>query len=116
MSFVTMIDLSGTYALEDLINSARAKNIKVFGLDGREVRLDRGHKNLVSSKKRYNRYKPGHPAGFIEAFGNLYFDLAEDFKSRKKNKYTFDFFDSERIAKFIDSSKKSNSTSKWVKI
>ena len=30
MSFVTMIDLSGTYALEDLINSARAKNIKVF--------------------------------------------------------------------------------------
>jgi len=94
----------------------RPEELKVFGLDGREVRLDRGHKNLVSSKKRYNRYKPGHPAGFIEAFGNLYFDLAEDFKSRKKNKYTFDFFDSERIAKFIDSSKKSNSTSKWVKI
>ena len=30
MSDVTMIDLSGAYALEDLIKSAEAKNIKVF--------------------------------------------------------------------------------------
>ena len=30
MSHVTMIDLSGTYALEDLIRGAEAKNIKVF--------------------------------------------------------------------------------------
>ena len=30
MSYITMIDLSGTYALEDLVNSVKAKNIKVF--------------------------------------------------------------------------------------
>ena len=30
LSCVTMIDLSGTYALEDLIKSAKAKNIEVF--------------------------------------------------------------------------------------
>ena len=30
MSYVTMIDLSGAYALEDLINNAKANNIKVF--------------------------------------------------------------------------------------
>ena len=30
MSEVTMIDLSGVYALEDMIKGAKAKNIKVF--------------------------------------------------------------------------------------
>ena len=30
MSHVTMIDLSGVFALEDLINSAKAKNIKIL--------------------------------------------------------------------------------------
>jgi len=30
MSFITMIDLSGTYALEDLIKGAKTKNIEVF--------------------------------------------------------------------------------------
>ena len=29
MSNITMIDLSGVYALEDLVNSAKTKNIKV---------------------------------------------------------------------------------------
>lgn len=94
----------------------RPEELKFFSLDGREIALDRGHKSLVSSEKRYNRYKPGHPAGFIEAFGNLYSDLAEDFKSNKKNKYTFDFFDSEKIVKFFVASKKSNSTSMWKKV
>ena len=30
MSYVTMIDLSGVYALEDIINGAKSRNIKVF--------------------------------------------------------------------------------------
>ena len=94
----------------------KPEELKIFSLDGREVTLDRGYKKLVSSEKRYNRYKPGHPAGFIEAFSNLYSDLAEDFRNNKKNKYTSDFYDSEKIAKFFAASKKSNSTSKWKKI
>ena len=35
-------------------------------------------KKLIAYKKRYNRYKSGHPSGFIEAFANLYSDLADD--------------------------------------
>jgi predicted dehydrogenase len=31
-----------------------------------------------ASKDRYQRFKAGHPAGFIEAFANLYWDLADD--------------------------------------
>lgn len=30
----------------------------------------------VASQDRYNRFKAGHPAGFIEAFANLYNDIA----------------------------------------
>ena len=37
--------------------------------------VDRGSKCLVANEKRYNRYRVGHPAGFIEAFANLYLDI-----------------------------------------
>jgi len=29
----------------------------------------------IASNSRYSRFKPGHPTGFIEAFGNYYYDL-----------------------------------------
>lgn len=31
----------------------------------------------IINESRYTRFKPGHPAGFIEAFANLYWDLSE---------------------------------------
>ena len=31
----------------------------------------------VASNPRYERFKAGHPAGFLEAFANLYWDLAD---------------------------------------
>ena len=46
----------------------------------------RGHRSIidranlevqVSAQERYNRFKAGHPAGFIEAFANLYSDIAD---------------------------------------
>lgn len=33
----------------------------------------------VASQPRYQRFKAGHPAGFIEAFTNYYVDIAEEF-------------------------------------
>ena len=98
----------------------KPEELRIFKLDGSEVVLDRGNKKLLSVKKRYNRYKPGHPAGFIEAFANLYSDLAEDLKNyRKKNKksnYTFDLEDSEKNIKFFVASCKSNASGLWTKI
>jgi predicted dehydrogenase len=32
---------------------------------------------LVANQQRYERFKAGHPAGFLEAFANLYVDLAD---------------------------------------
>ena len=44
--------------------------------DGRRQVLDRASAVAVAGLRRYNRFKAGHPAGFIEAYGNLYTDIA----------------------------------------
>ena len=47
---------------------------------------NRGHTSLITraanglhicNQERYTRFKAGHPAGFMEAFANYYFDLAD---------------------------------------
>jgi|TARA_B100001964_G_scaffold122686_1_gene136034 predicted dehydrogenase len=98
----------------------KPEELRIYKLDGREIIFDRGNKGLLAAKKRYNRYKPGHPAGFIEAFANLYSDLAVDLKNHrkknKKNNYTFDLEDSEKNIKFFVASSKSNLFGLWTKI
>ncbi len=40
--------------------------------------IDRGSSDLIEAgKPRYARFKAGHPTGFIEAFANLYADIAD---------------------------------------
>lgn len=40
--------------------------------------MDRTSKNIqVANQNRYQRFKAGHPAGFIEAFANYYADVAD---------------------------------------
>jgi predicted dehydrogenase len=46
-------------------------------LDGSHSTIDRGGKAEVSQAQRYNRFKAGHPSGFLEAFANLYCDIAD---------------------------------------
>lgn len=45
--------------------------------DGRKVILDRSADSKICGEQRYNRYRAGHPSGFIEAFANLYSDIAD---------------------------------------
>lgn len=45
--------------------------------DGRREIVDRASIVEVANTRRYNRFKSGHPAGFIEAFANLYSDIAD---------------------------------------
>ena len=53
-------------------------------LDGTSTILDRSSAIYEANKERYNRYKPGHPSGFLEAFANIYFDLADEIIFKKK--------------------------------
>lgn len=43
--------------------------------DGRIETLDRGGDMPVAAQTRYGRFKSGHPAGYVEAFANLYVDI-----------------------------------------
>ncbi|MBI5087825.1 MAG: Gfo/Idh/MocA family oxidoreductase [Actinobacteria bacterium] len=46
----------------------------------------------VASDVRYERFKVGHPAGFLEAFANLYWDLADCLvEFRETGRYTSDY-------------------------
>ncbi|MEQ2527499.1 Gfo/Idh/MocA family oxidoreductase [Bacillaceae bacterium CLA-AA-H227] len=62
--------------------------------DGRRAILDRASLVSEASRTRYNRFKAGHPSGFIEAFANYYSDIADSLiakiKGNKiKNDYVF---------------------------
>ena len=46
--------------------------------------LDRASPGIdEAAKHRYQRFKAGHPAGFLEAFANLYWDLADDLLAQR---------------------------------
>ena len=51
--------------------------------DGSRQIVDRASAVEVAVKPRYNRFKAGHPAGFIEAFANLYVDIADCLRQYK---------------------------------
>ena len=43
--------------------------------DGKKEIIDRGDSRYSNFMKPYNRFKAGHPSGFVEAFANIYKDL-----------------------------------------
>lgn len=50
--------------------------------------LERSSGDLeIANELRYNRFKPGHPTGFIEAFANHYYDLADSLIMFKQKGY-----------------------------
>ncbi|SHL50462.1 Gfo/Idh/MocA family protein [Fibrobacter sp. UWEL] len=53
------------------------ETLKVCDLQGRVSLSDRTGDVKIANLPRYNRFKAGHPAGFIEAFANYYRDIAD---------------------------------------
>lgn len=53
-------------------------------VNGKREILDRAASVEISNMQRYNRFKPGHPSGFIEAFANLYQDIAYNLRQFKQ--------------------------------
>ena len=49
--------------------------------DGRKCIFDRGSELEISKVRIFNRMSAGHPAGFIEAFANLYCEIADALES-----------------------------------
>jgi len=69
-------------------------------IHGKREIIDRASCVDLADQLRYNRFKSGHPAGFIEAFANHYYDLAESLiEFNQKGHYTSPWVFSALLAK-----------------
>ncbi|MGY0193927.1 Gfo/Idh/MocA family protein [Leptothrix sp. BB-4] len=60
--------------------------LEFTGLFGRTQRIKRGADDLSESAKARTRTPPGHPEGYLEAFGNLYAGFAEAIRARQEGR------------------------------
>lgn len=88
--------------------------------DGHYFVLDRASGEAkVAQELRYNRFKAGHPSGFIEAFANLYADIADDLRSfkrgeRKINPFVFGADHSREGLELMESIHHASKESRWI--
>jgi len=88
---------------------------------GQKTIIDRGSDIEISPNPLYNRMTPGHPAGFIEAFANLYNDIADSLNQYYKNNtytnnYVYGFEHARNGIILLDAASKSNQLKKWISI
>jgi predicted dehydrogenase len=82
---------------------------------------DRGSDNLLEvSSLAYNRFKVGHPAGFIEAmsifYDNVYVDISNYMEDKLHTRRTFGLEESEECMRLLRSISTSCKEKKWVEI
>lgn len=76
----------------------------------------------IASLSRYSRFKPGHPAGFIEAFANYYYDVADAlqiFQGKKNtpiNPYVFGIDDAIAGLSMLEAVAHSSQNNCWVPV
>lgn len=86
--------------------------------DGSRQIIDRGHPGHIIHDWQYNRMKPGHPAGFIEAFANLYMDIAVSLRAHidKQGQSPKDYCAEIAYSglEFFAAAKKSSQNKQWI--
>ena len=71
----------------------------------------------VAHLPRYNRFKAGHPSGFLEAFSNHYFDIAEDLDhGNQDSPFTFSSIDALTDMKILEALSTSVLQKQWVEV
>lgn len=91
-------------------------------INGERSIIDRASSNVnISNQVRYNRFKAGHPAGFVEAFGNLYFDIAEKLRKYKldgnhKIDWSYGAIQATIGLEVFEAIQSSSKNNRWVKI
>lgn len=98
------------------------EELNFFSINGDRMIIDRASSNIsISNKVRYNRFKAGHPAGFVEAFGNLYFDIFDKLKQYKIDRnYKIDWsYDANQATiglEIFEAIQRSSKDNVWIKI
>ena len=90
------------------------ESIYLYFPNGITKKIDRSVQSKLLNQDRYNRYRMGHPSGFIEAFSNMYEDIAQNFLN-KKNHFVFDHNHAFDGIKFFEFCTKSMKIEKWIK-
>lgn len=91
-------------------------------IDGNRMIIDRASSSInISNQLRYNRFKAGHPAGFVEAFGNLYVDIAEKLTQYKIDKnhhlnWSYDALQATKGLEVFEAIKQSSDENRWMKL
>lgn len=95
------------------------EELRISYSDGRVALLDRGGTEAeLAREPRYNRFKSGHPSGFIEAFANLYADIAEHLRAFQNaepapNGFVFGASHAEEGLRFVEAISRSAETRIW---
>jgi len=103
-------------------NQEEPELLRFAGQDGALSIIDRSHSMItLASESRYQRFKVGHPAGYIEAFANLYLDIADDltrYKAGEKldNPFTHSGANSADGLRVLEAIHQSASRKAWVEI
>ncbi len=97
------------------------EKIEISYFNGEKNIIDRGCKLLSNAKPTYNRMTVGHPAGFIEAFANIYYDIADlldiYFNNQKlKSDFIFGLEHAKNGLKLLHKASDSANSSQWFKV
>lgn len=84
--------------------------------DGKKEYIDQGSNLLVANQPRYCRFKPGHPSGFIEAFANIYYDIATEIITGDKSGEIFGTELAKDGLKMMNGISESSELKSWIKI
>ncbi len=80
--------------------------------------LERGAEGLLkANSSTYNRFKAGHPAGFIEAFANYYHKIYKDFKAFKEGSIEYNAVGIDKSIeglKFLEAIQQSSAEERWI--
>ena len=80
--------------------------------------LERGAEGLLKANhSAYNRFKAGHPAGFIEAFANYYQKIDRDLKAFKEGRIEYNAIGIDKCIEgleFLEAIHKSSQEERWL--
>jgi len=88
---------------------------------GQKIIIDRGSDIEMISNPLYSRMTPGHPAGFIESFANLYNDIAnqlDNFYHQKEidTTYVYSLEHAKNGIHLLSSASESHKIKEWIDI
>jgi predicted dehydrogenase len=136
------VDVSMTFG-KSLIGYRNGLSVRIFGdeasagwvqsnpeqlllsrANGDRLLVDRASSSsIIANRSRYERFKAGHPAGFIEAFANLYWDFYDTLTSdgpgenaKDSDLYVFDASHAEAGLRMLEAMTESHRSREWITV